>query len=41
MTSSTKIRLRISEIDYFTEDEAPAVVNTRFRRPFVTLIPLN
>jgi hypothetical protein len=41
VTSSTKMRLRISEIDYFAENEAPAVVDTRFRRPFVTLIPLN
>ncbi len=41
VTSTTKMRLRISEIDYYTGDTAPAVVDTSFRRPFVTLIPLN
>jgi hypothetical protein len=41
VTSTTKMRLRISEIDYFADDTAPAVVDTTFRRPFVTLIPLN
>jgi hypothetical protein len=41
VTSATKMRLRISEIDYYADDVAPAAVDTTFRRPFVTLIPLN
>jgi hypothetical protein len=41
VTSTTKMRLRISEIDYYPDDAAPAAVNTSLRRPFVTLIPLN
>lgn len=41
VTSTTKMRLRISEIDYYASDTAPAIVDTTFRRPFVTLIPLN
>jgi hypothetical protein len=41
VTSTTKMRLRISEIDYYQDNQAPQVVNTSFRRPFVSLIPLN
>jgi hypothetical protein len=41
VTSTNKMRLRISEIDYYTGQGAPAVVNNTFRRPFVSLIPLN
>ena len=41
VTSATKMRLRISEIDYYPDATAPAAVNTSLRRPFVALIPLN
>jgi hypothetical protein len=41
VSSANKMRLRISELDYYTGSEAPTVVDTRFRRPFVSLIPLN
>jgi hypothetical protein len=40
--SSTPMRLRISELDYYPFRSAgvPAAVDTSFRRPFVALIPL-
>ena len=41
VTSTTKMRLRISEIDYYQDNEGLEVVDTSFRRPFVSLIPLN
>lgn len=40
-TSSTKMRLRISEIDYLPGDTAPSTVSTAYRRPFVCVIPIN
>ncbi len=40
VTSSVKMRLRISEIDYYGSG-APAVVDTTHRRPFVCFVPLN
>ena len=40
VASATKMRLRISEIDYYQDDERRDV-DTSFRRPFVSLIPLN
>jgi hypothetical protein len=40
VTSSVKMRLRISEIDYYGSG-APAVVDTTVRRPFVCFVPLN
>jgi hypothetical protein len=45
--STTSMRLRISELDYYPFYEGgstpvtPAAVNTSFRRPFVALIPIN
>jgi hypothetical protein len=45
--STTPMRLRISELDYYPFGGAgataitPAAVNTTFRRPFVTFIPIN
>jgi hypothetical protein len=45
--SSTSMRLRISELDYYPFYEGgstpvtPAAVNTTFRRPFVAFIPIN
>jgi hypothetical protein len=41
LTSSTKMRLRISEIDFHPGNEAPAKIDTSLRRPFVAFIPLN
>lgn len=41
VTSSTKMRLRISELDYYTGSDAPDAINSQYRRPFVALIPLN
>ena len=35
------LRLRISEIDFYTGSTAPAVVDTNYRRPFVVHIPLS
>jgi hypothetical protein len=40
VTSSVKMRLRISEIDYYGSG-VPAVVDTTNRRPFVCFVPLN
>jgi hypothetical protein len=41
VTATIKMRLRISELDYYTESTAPTTVDTTFRRPFVAFIPLN
>jgi hypothetical protein len=41
LSSNTKMRLRISEIDYYAGTSAPTAVDTTLRRPFVSLIPLN
>jgi hypothetical protein len=40
---STKMRLRISELDYFRyqDQPAPSSVDTSYRRPFVCLLPVN
>jgi hypothetical protein len=40
-TSSTKMRLRISELDYYTGTTLPSTIDTSLRRPFVTHIPIN
>ena len=41
-TSSTvKMRLRISEIDYYQGSTAPSTIDTSLRRPFVSIIDLN
>ena len=40
-SSPTKMRLRISEIDYYEGASAPTVVDTSLRRPFVSIIPIN
>jgi hypothetical protein len=39
--STTKMRLRISEIDYYEGASAPTTVNTNLRRPFVTFVDIN
>jgi len=41
LSSATKMRLRVSELDYYTGDAPPSSVDTSLRRPFVSLIPLN
>jgi hypothetical protein len=41
IASGTKMRLRLSELDYYQGSEAPATVDNTYRRPFVALIPLN
>jgi hypothetical protein len=41
LTGTTNMRLRISELDYYTGTGPPATVDTRYRRPFVAFIPLN
>lgn len=41
LSSSHKMRLKISELDYYTESTVPEKVDTSFRRPFVSIIPLN
>jgi hypothetical protein len=42
VTSSTKMRLRISEIDYYDQrEDLLKTVDFKFRRPFVSHIPLN
>jgi hypothetical protein len=41
LSRARPIRLRISEIDFYTEPTAPAVVDTAYRRPFVVHIPLS
>jgi hypothetical protein len=41
LNSKTKMRLRVSEIEYHDSDDAPAVVNAELRRPFVAFIPVN
>jgi hypothetical protein len=40
-TGTVKMRLKISEIDYYAEESPPTVVDTRYRRPFVAFIPIN
>lgn len=35
------LRLRISELDFYTSNEAPTTVDTTYRRPFVVHIPLS
>jgi len=37
----TKMRLRISEIDFYQSTSAPTSVDTTQRRPFVAHIPIN
>ena len=39
--STSSMRVRISEIDYYEGDAAPAVMDSTYRRPFVTTIPIN
>jgi hypothetical protein len=41
VTDVGRLRLRISEIDFYTGSTAPAVVDTNYRRPFVVHIPLS
>jgi len=41
VTGTTKMRLRISEIDYYEGTGAPTTVDTSLRRPFVSIIPIN
>jgi hypothetical protein len=41
LSSSTLMRLRVSEIDYYEGSGPPSSVDTSLRRPFVSLIPLN
>ncbi len=41
ITSSTKMRLRINEVDFYGGTDFPHGVNTALRRPFVAFIPLN
>jgi hypothetical protein len=43
LNGTTKMRLRISELDYYHYRDlgAPLEVNTGFRRPFVCLLPIN
>ena len=46
VSSTTKMRLRVSEIDYYPYRDsgvpsAPITIDTNLRRPFVALIPLN
>ena len=41
LSSSTMMRLRVSELDYYDGSEPPSSVDTSLRRPFVSLIPLN
>lgn len=41
LSSSTKMRIRVSEIDFFGDDDSVRDVNTSVRRPFVAFIPLN
>ena len=41
LSSATKMRLRINEIDYYADSTAPTSVNTQYRRPFVSHIPIN
>jgi hypothetical protein len=41
VTSAVKMRLRISEIDYYGATTPPTKVDTSYRRPFVSLIPIN
>ena len=38
---STKLRLRVSELDYTAGDVAPKKVDTTFRRPFVAHLPIS
>jgi hypothetical protein len=38
---TTPMRLRVSELDYYTGTGAPAQVDTSFRRPFVAHIPVS
>ncbi len=40
-SSATKMRLKISEIDYLEGSSAPATVDSSYRRPFMSIIPLN
>lgn len=39
--SATPMRLRVNELDYYTGDDAPATVDTSFRRPFVAHLPID
>ena len=38
--TTTQQRIRISEIDYYTGSSAPTTVDTTYRRPFITHIPI-
>lgn len=40
LPGATKMRLHVSEIDYYDSTEAPAALDTTRRRPFVAHIPL-
>ncbi len=41
LTSGRRLRLRISEIDYYPSLTPPTTIDTTLRRPFVVHIPLN
>jgi hypothetical protein len=40
-TGHTKMRLRISELDFYPDGALPALIDSSIRRPFVTFVPLN